>query len=101
MHCPECTTNNKESLFDILLQVSELRMDIETAEKKIIKMFDEKENIELLEKLMNKYSFFENQSKINKHETSDNYFHGVVDGLNIAYKILNGIHDGCALDGIE
>ena len=30
----------KETLFDILLKVSELRMDIETAEKRILRLFD-------------------------------------------------------------
>ena len=29
----------KETLFDILLKVSELRMDIETAEKRILRLF--------------------------------------------------------------
>lgn len=30
----------KETLFDILLKVSELRMDIETAEKRILRLFN-------------------------------------------------------------
>ena len=30
----------KEKLFDILLKVSELRMDIETAEKRILRLFN-------------------------------------------------------------
>ena len=30
----------KETLFDILLKVSELRMDIETAEKRILRLLD-------------------------------------------------------------
>ena len=30
----------KETLFDILLEVSELRMDIETAEKRILRLLD-------------------------------------------------------------
>ncbi len=30
---------NKETLFDILLRVSELRIDIETAEKRILRLF--------------------------------------------------------------
>ena len=30
----------KETLFDILLKVSELRMDIETAEKRILQLFN-------------------------------------------------------------
>ena len=32
----------KETLFDILLKVSELRMDIETAEKRILRLFNTK-----------------------------------------------------------
>ena len=30
----------KETLFDILFKVSELRMDIETAEKRILRLFN-------------------------------------------------------------
>ena len=30
----------KETLFDILLKVSELRMDVETAEKRILRLFN-------------------------------------------------------------
>ena len=34
-----CCMKKKETLFDILLKVSELRMDIETAEKRILRLF--------------------------------------------------------------
>jgi hypothetical protein len=34
----------KETLLDILLKVSELRMDVETAEKRILRLFDVSES---------------------------------------------------------
>lgn len=39
----------KEALFDILLKVSELRMDIETAEKRILRLFNVSNSLNLRE----------------------------------------------------
>ena len=39
----------KETLFDILLKVSELRMDIETAEKRILRLFNVSNSLDLRE----------------------------------------------------
>lgn len=57
-----------------------------------ISKLSNKEKIQVLEKLINKFERMCN--------TKDLYFEGVVDGLNHAWKLFNGISDEY-LDGID
>ena len=55
---------------------------------------DNSEKIKLIEQLMDEYESKAAQSgTINPNGSAENYFNGVVDGLNKAWKILNGVED--------
>lgn len=77
--------------------LSDWPLAIATHFKPIIKYSDKQKHIDLLEKLINKH---QTKSTNSSTESGEMYNQGVVDGLNIAFKILNNIDDDY-LDGIK